>query len=690
MANVLMQGFDQPSHIAFGGKFVQPQKQQVQQLGGIGGVIERLLPAIGSVGGAVGGSLIAPGVGTAAGGAGGAVLGQKLEDMLTGQHTSAGGYAGQAALGTLGGVGKGLGAIKGGVQAARAGEGIGGAAQALRFGTKGAAAVDGSGGLSSVLTAAQANTGKGAIRSGIQDTTGNLGKQTLLSQAPGLGKGTAESAVRDVQGMKDLGYSNMATMAKHAPFVTGENGLLTTARNELVNDPNARRIDTSSFLKQVQDHIDNNPDLNPAQEKKILGQATKLADKYGFQGDTQGIGSVHPANFNSAMKDVFNSAYTAAKDSPARKTLVDIGNSMRQPLKESLDSVPFTADHKNGIIQGLIQSGVNKPQVIQSIRKAGTAGDLANIESKFVTASNIAKDSAENSLRAGINMGAKPGLTQELNQAGAQVIGKPVKTAISAVSGGISKLAGAGGKQAPENLGQLVGQTAKSSGLTQAAVRTPGLLASFNQPKTDQSQVDTTQSNLSGADQSTQTGLDQSVPTPSTSDLSTQSQNSMGLSPDLIQKAMVADLANGGKNVGALATLYNTFVGPKSQPQLSADQQKRVDNMNQAGATLQEYYNQLQQAGGGKGLAIGPAQSFLGKIGLGGQGAAQAKALEATRVDIATTLAQAMTGNSRPAQQQVQLWMQSIPQISDPQPVAKQKLQNILGLIQSRQGAIGQ
>lgn len=686
MANVLMQGFDQPSHVAFQGKFgMQPrQRAQGQYAGGLAGTIERLLPAIGSVGGAVGGTLLAPGLGTAAGGAGGAVLGQKLEDMLTGQHTSAGGYAGQAALGSLGGIGKAAEAIGGAANVARAGEGLGSIGSALRFGGKGAAAVADTGaqGFPKVLQATQASTGQSIVPKTVQNVAGQASKQSLLSQAEGLTKGVAQSAVRDAQGIKDLGYSSIGKMAEHAPLITGDRGILTAARNELANDPAAKPIDTSGFMQFVKDHIGSNVDLTSAQQKNILTKAESLAQKYGFAGDENAIGQAHPANFSNAMKDIFNSAYTAAKDSPARKTLVNIGNDMRSTLQDSLSSVPFTADMKNGIVNALRSGGVNKPQVIQAIRKAQTGADLANIESKFVTASNVARDSAESALKQGVGQ-ARPGLTQELNQAGAAIVGKPAKTAISAVTGGISKLAGKGAKQAPETLGQLAGQTAKSVGLTQGLVRAPGLLAAQQQAK--QPQQDQSQADLTGSATDT-SGLGQTDLGSTTGSDQTGAQQDMGgLTPELIQRAMVADLAGGGKHVGELATLYNTFLKPQ-QP--SADQQKRMDNMSQAGATLQEYYNQLQQAGGGKGLAVGPAQSFLGKIGLGGQTAAQAKALEATRVDIATTLAQAMTGNSRPAQQQVNLWLNSIPQISDPQPVAAQKLQNIMGLIQARQGAL--
>lgn len=682
-----LSGFDKPGfNIGSSQKTAAPKAKT----GGLKGTFENLLPAVGSIVGGVGGSLLAPGIGTAAGGAGGAVLGQKLKDKLTGSQTSGAGYAEQAALGTLGGVGKGLSALRGGAQALRAGEGAGVAGNALRFGTKGAAAVGPSGGggvLSNAVIATNANTGK-TIGGAVSKQAANIGKQGMMAQTSGLGKRTAESAVRDIGDLRTLGYTNFNKAAEHAPLITGENGVLTQTRNAMLNSSKAKPVGTSEFLGHVQSIVDNHP-LTPAEEKTIMGKVTKIANKYDFHGSDKGIGITSPANFNSAMKDIFTLGYNANRDSTVRKALVDLGNSMRPQLADSLSSVALDAGTKGKILGGLKEAGVNNPQLIKAVRGAQTAADLSSIESKFVTASNVAKDAAESSLRGGVlGQGTKPTATGLINQLGGRAMEKTASKGGSLIENMI-------GKSKPESassISQIIGKSAKGS--TKAQVAGRGLLAfsgaKQNQP-TDQSQPQGDNSQVADL-----LGLGGQI-NPQDNSSSSSGKTSSDLSgtqftADNIQKAIMTDIAStGGKHINELTSLYNTFGSPKAQSSsnLSTDEQKRVDNMRQASSTLQEYYNQLQSAGGGKGIAIGPAQSLLGKIGLGGKQAEQARALDATKIDIATSLAQAMTGNSRPAQQQIDFWMHSVPNISDPQGVAKQKLQNIMGLINARTDALG-
>lgn len=658
---------------------------------GVGGFLEHQLPAIGSIVGGIGGTFLAPGAGTAAGGAGGALLGQKIQDKLTGQKTSGKGYAEQAALGTLGGVGKGLGAIKGAGSALRAGEDLKTAGNALRYGAKGAAAVGPSGGgglVSNSVIASNANAGKSALTSTIKKQVSNIGKQGMMAQATGVGRKTAESAVRDISGLRSLGYTNFNKAAEHAPLITGDSGILTQTRNAMLASSKAKPVGTSEFLGHVQNVLDNHP-LTPAEEKTIMGKVTKVANKYNFHGNEKGIGVTSPANFNSAMKDIFTLGYNANRDSTVRKALVDLGNSMRPQLADSLSSVALDAGTKGKILGGLREAGVNNPQLVKAIRGSQTAADLSGIESKFVTASNVAKDNAESSLRGGVlGQGTKPTATGLINQMGGRALEKTASKGGSMIESLISK----GKPEAAITAPQLAAKTGKSMAKGQIGGRSLLALGNKQNQPADQTQPQ-------GGDSQEVADLlglgGQINPQGSSSSPSDQTSSDLSGTPftaDNIQKAIMTDIAaTGGKHINELTALYSTFGSPKAQSSsnLTTDEQKRVDNMRQASSTLQEYYDQLQSAGGGKGIAIGPAQSLLGKIGLGGKQAEQARALDATRIDIATSLAQAMTGNSRPAQQQITFWMHSIPNISDPQGVAKQKLQNIMGLINARTNALG-
>ncbi len=97
-----------------------------------GNLFTNSLSTAGGILGGIGGSFFGPGIGTAAGGALGAGAGKFLENLLEGNNATEG-VGMEAAFGTLGGVGKGLKAIKGATGALRSG-GVKDAASILRNG----------------------------------------------------------------------------------------------------------------------------------------------------------------------------------------------------------------------------------------------------------------------------------------------------------------------------------------------------------------------------------------------------------------------------------------------------------------------------------------------------------------------------------------------------------------------------
>lgn len=88
--------------------------------GGLKGLLESFLPAVGGTVGAIGGSLLGP-LGTAGGGAAGSGFGEFLKEKLSGEKTNFGSIAKQSALGALPGAVEGL---SGGIAGAKAGEGF--------------------------------------------------------------------------------------------------------------------------------------------------------------------------------------------------------------------------------------------------------------------------------------------------------------------------------------------------------------------------------------------------------------------------------------------------------------------------------------------------------------------------------------------------------------------------------------
>lgn len=652
----------------------QMSQQQPQSHGNL---LTHLLPTIGSVLGGVAGTFAGPGVGTAIGGAGGGALGTLLENKLEGNSATSN-LAINTGLGALGGIGKAVKAGVGGVQALRAGEGAAAAGNVLRFGAKGAAAVAGEGTpglINQAVVASDANQGTSLLGK-MANNANNVGKQAMVSQAGSVSKGTAQSAVRDINGIRDLGYNSFGAAADHAPAITGPNGALTVARGQIVNSPNASPVDASNFMQMVKEHLNNGISLTDSEKKNILTTAENIANKNNLAGETA-PGITSASNVQNALQDIGKMKTTT----PAAKTTVNsIYGDMRSTLGEATASVPVDNAMKSQITGQLKLSGISNPNVMKAVNSAKTWGDLAQIESKYVTASKVANEGQISALQGGVPglaTSGKPTLTGMANQAAGNIVEKGV-SAGGRLIGGVTKPA-----VAITNPGQLLTQSAKSVAKAQALpvltrLQTPP--SSSPQGLLNQPQTDATVPNSGNGTPPALPGQPQ------------QSASQSGPSIASLQQAIQQDIsATGGKNIKNLMQLGQLYgiVDAQGQPtnghqKLNSAQQSNMDGLNQAAATLGTYYQQLQQAGGGQGLAEGPVQGLLGKVGLGGDKAQQIRALEQTRIDVATTMAKAMTGNGRPAQSQINQWMESIPNVSDPQGVAQQKLQNMLALIQAR------
>jgi hypothetical protein len=213
-------------------------QQPVQKKGNF---LTSLLPTAGGILGGIGGSILAPGLGTAAGGAAGAGLGKVLQNLFEGNKDVGQGVLGEAALGTLGGVGKGLKAIKGAAGALKAGQGLSKAAQVLRFGAPGVATAAAGQVAGKTATGLVGKVGK---------STEKFGKQLLSSQS-NLGRGQARQILGNKRNVTDVlssinkrtGLSSLDDMAEISGKLTGGKGsLLDTATRAAVNDTTGVKI----------------------------------------------------------------------------------------------------------------------------------------------------------------------------------------------------------------------------------------------------------------------------------------------------------------------------------------------------------------------------------------------------------------------------------------------------------------
>lgn len=535
-----------------------PRQQYLQQLAQQqnqphGNLLTHLLPTIGSIGGGILGTLVAPVAGTAVGGAAGGAFGTLLENKLEGNSATSN-LALNTGLGALGGVGKFAKGAYGAGRALQAGEGAAAAGNALRFGTKGAATIasEGTSGLiNQAVTAADANQGTSLLGK-MANGANNVGKQAMVSQAGSVSKGTAETATRDINGLRNLGYTSFNSAAQHAPAITGPDGALTVARGQIVKSPQAAPVDSSNFMQMVKDHLSNGISLTDPEKKNILTTAENIANKNKLAGETT-PGITSAANIQGALQDIGKIKATT----PAAKATVNaIYGDMRSTLGDATANVSVDNNMKSQIVNQLKISGVNNPNVMKAVNQAKTWGDLAQIESKFVTASKVANESQVSALQGGVPglaPSGKPTLTGLLNQVGGQAIekgvsatgnllGKTVKTPVPITT--------------PQ---QLIGQTAKGMAKGQALPAISRLQSSATpQSPSPQGLLGQPQS---GGDATTSL-LGQANGGDATSALLGQSQQSQQSGPTMasLQQAIQQDIgATGGKNVNNLMQLGQLY-----------------------------------------------------------------------------------------------------------------------------------
>lgn len=136
------------------------------------------------------------------------------------------------------------------------------------------------------------------------------------------------------------------------------------------------------------------------------------------------------------------------------------------------------------------------------------------------------------------------------------------------------------------------------------------------------------------------------------------------------QQELVNDINNDPKNAANYISLYKTL---QPTTDTSAADQATISSLKDASSYLDTAEQELAALGGAK----GPAEGLEADIpGLGQYLQPGAAAYNKTKVDVATSIAKALTG-SKPAATVIKAYMESLPSVTDTPTVAAQKLANV-------------
>lgn len=670
------------------------QPTQPHYAKGLGGFVERNLPTIGGVVGAVATSplelldAVTGAGGTAlnvAGAAGGASLGQKLENSLTGTKSSTTGAAVGGALGELGG--RAVGKVVG------------------KFGSKLATPVDK--GIANIAEKKAATTAANEVA-------------PFANVAGG----------QDVQGALDLMKTHglpttPEAMKTAANLTTGQNGEFNATLRQILggNGGTPVKVNVGGYLNTVKGAINDEPLLGMAEAKtgsgaKLMNSVTKNKENSLFGGEGSLTQNADGNKVLDAIQYHQQQAAKFAKAAPGSEGEA-IGNVHKQAadylnnqLSQSSGADKAVAAHtlapdEAQAIKDHVESNGGTPQlgqhIVDTINNAKSVQDLRSAQAPFVRAAqlagkaedyakgkgfvneigNAAKTSnggngfrdlstayeagslAHGNVFAGVPLAAKATRSEPVVNAANNLTNRPARALNNAPSSILSKLTG---KNIPApTTGNLVSRSVGQE--TAQAVNNPTTASAATTDTPNSQANDRLQAELAAEAAPAGAGTSGASATDP-------------FSSDSIKTAILEDMQNnGGKNISSLISLYNTF--GKAADTQSTTEKNTTDNLNGALSTLSTYADQLNAAGGGKGKFVGTAENVLGKFGLGGNDAAQVRAIESQKTDVATAIAKALT-NGKPAASQIKSWTDALPNVTDSAAVAKQKLANITASINAR------
>jgi hypothetical protein len=513
---------------------------------------------------------------------------------------------------------------------------------------------------SKILTQGAAGVGQevgGRIIGGVLGAVGNVAADKV---GAGLTKGAEDMASKAIRPTP----AQMADfVAKHGNTIGNtmlENGLVGKSADDIASAIEPVQAQFNSIIKSTGAKV-NPDDLLNAFQTRI----EKLA------------ASSHPAD-QQAANDLTQSLYNIGKKvESGQSSLADISK-MRQEWDSHVDynqkalnpadytNNKLTADALRETIQktaadnNLIgKGGESVKELGQKLNSLYDIKDLA-LRNQFKGGNALIKLGPTAGAILGEGAGATLGHGGGVLGAVAGGIGTSVANSPAAASAAAKVMSGLGEKLSSEATNKLISKAAPlvggvASRYSAAKAEQPQTLAA--NPADALASQDNTQAN-------NQSVADQSV------------QKIQALKDQQLQALQYDMATSGGKNSTAIQAYYKNAIDnatPTTTP-LTKSQQTVNDALVQAFSSLDSAKTNLVSAGGAK----GPIAGAVTNIPLIGQYTnTSGTAYNQTRIELATAMAKAITGGSRPAASVIDAYLHSLPSVSDTPEYAQSKLDKL-------------
>jgi len=627
-----------------------------------GNFLTSLLPTAGGILGGIGGSFFGPGVGTAVGGAAGAGAGKFLQNILEGKSDAGEGVLGEAALGTLGGVGKGLSAIKGAAGAVKAGQGLKSAGDILRYGTK----------VTPVLST-QASTGLlSRTGKGLENLSGKmLGSQSQITAAQarqaGINPVKALSSVN-----KRTGLTNLNDMAEVSRGLTGgKDSMLDMLTREAVGSTNGVKL--PDLHKTAKDLLDNVGSVIPeSQRKQLLNNIVNAESS--MRGGASGTLSTL-ANPQSAL-DIANTFRGTAKEltnsftsTPAQKQLAKVYVSLAGNIEQNLYKSPGVSESIPTLVKAGADDLLFKAQDLKAIGNTAQAKayekvavDLRNVKDiaglrkfkkDFVDIGKIDTATAQAEGTRTLAGGSVAGKAGSILRNPMNIVAAPLDVATPAIAGATARAGRAlqGGMSVPQmSTGAKISGTQLTGRALTGTLPGQGAEPSITMP-TQSAMMET------GTGTTDLTGTDVNQP------IYTKEAVASDIQKDLV--------STGGANMDKYITLYN-FLNPEIKD--TKQKQASVKEYSQANTALSGVDQLSKMISENPSLAYTSQLSNVPLVGGLLSGATGSSEYNATANNILNSIARLNTGANMPASEESMYRKTYLPQPGDNPETVQQKM----------------
>lgn len=606
------------------------EKKPKKKVGGLKGFLANALPFIGSTIGAVGGSVVAPVAGTVAGGAAGGGLGEFLKQKILGEETDIKKIGIESALGAVPGVFKGVGAT---VNAAR------GASAAVKA-AEGATAL---GGVASISDDVVRGVTKGVKPSELlMEKTIPISKElngaTKAATKPGGIFGKLDNVGKDLQ----QGVAN--PKVSPSPFGASQEKEIAKALSDVPG------LSAKTKYKNLQPAME---DLSTQIESKLAttkGTVPKSDFVKKLQNDVLENGNYLDPTNEAHLRTLESQINRFTKGLPEELSAKDVFN-LKKELSSSIgggfDKLQ-TGEATNALKQAQYDLWGQLDNRITEM--APEVKELTTKQSRLIQAASGLKKGSEKTLGVPL-LGIKSQRAEQLAQGVSSVAGKTLSnegggkvgellSGLTTKTRGGESLLGQGTKQLLEG------------GIVRAAI--PG-----EEPTSDVSDEAKTEVDSIMGDTAIDPSLEEATP-----------EDDSPFGATNIQKAIIADLANGGKNVSTLMKLYETFGKTTESEGLNSTAAGNVTDLENGIVNIGSLSDEFDENGSN----IPVIGNLLAKI----PGNTNAQTLQADVARVKQVIGKALEGGVLRKEDE-EKYAKILPTLNDTDAVAQYKIKQIAG-----------